>query len=475
MQSDGIEVAVRPLGSSPSLEAVICAFAEMDRPAILESSHRKTQGGRYSIFTANPVRSFRCRGEDSSLGVRVLGELTKSPAAAISPSQLIPFAGGWIGYVTYELGLATERIRPVGEIGEPAVALCFYDVVAVIDHAENQWYAAGIDWAGPMRSQRPSIGRRMDWVETVLRNAEISEALVGKPRRSDSVIVDQGLTKPEYLEKVRRILGYIEAGDVYQVNLTNRVVVRTTSSPLETYLRLRCISPSPFAAFLPWDDAAVMSSSPELFLAVTGRQVVSRPIKGTRARTGDRVSDAVALSELEQSEKDRAELAMIVDLMRNDLGRVCEYGSVRATEGRVIEEHPTVFQGVATVEGRLRGDVGFVELMESAFPGGSVTGAPKIRAMQIISELELVPRGVYCGCIGWIGLDGSTCLNLAIRTMVHRGREVFLHAGGGIVADSDPEAEYEEMQVKLSGMLRALGCEPMARHCAQSPGEAIAR
>jgi para-aminobenzoate synthetase component 1 len=207
-----------------------------------------------------------------------------------------------------------------------------------------------------------------------------------------------------------------------------------------------------------------LSSSPELFLQLRDGHVVTRPIKGTRPRIGDCRADAVYRRELIHSDKDRAELTMIIDLLRNDLGRVCSFGTVRVTEADKIEEHPTVFHRVATIEGDLKPGNNWLDLMRAAFPGGSVTGAPKIRAMQIIDELEPTPRGVYCGSIGWIGLDGSLSFNIAIRTMVQVGDLVHVYAGGAIVADSTPEGEYKEIIAKAAGMLQALGCEMPKAH-----------
>jgi len=296
--------------------------------------------------------------------------------------------------------------------------------------------------------------------------------------------VRPNMTRAEYLAKVRRIQEYIAAGDVYQVNLTMRWGVRTDATPEEIYQRLVAINPAPYAALLnmtgwhgqtclpvSWDrshgqaelahgtqkNLSIISASPELFLDLSSNgRVTTRPIKGTRPRTGDPRKDAVGRRDLETSEKERAELNMIVDLMRNDLGRVCEFGSVRVLDPGSIEEHPTVFHRVATVEGQLAKGKNWRDLLQATFPGGSITGAPKIRAMQIIKELEPTPRGIYCGCIGWVAPDGSIRLNIAIRTMVQVGDTVFVYAGSGIVADSDPEQEYEETRLKASAMFQAL-------------------
>ncbi|MCH7871388.1 MAG: anthranilate synthase component I family protein, partial [Planctomycetes bacterium] len=217
-------------------------------------------------------------------------------------------------------------------------------------------------------------------------------------------------------------------------------------------------NPAPYAACLSWPNGGVVSSSPELFLQLRGRSIVTRPIKGTRPRTNDAVLDEVYREQLMHSEKDAAELAMIVDLHRNDLGRVCEYGSVRVRQARECEAHPTVYHTVADIHGRLRADCDALDLLTACFPAGSISGAPKIRAIEIIDELEHAARGAYTGAVGVLGLDGNQTWNVAIRTLqIHDGRGV-LHAGGGIVADSDPTEEYEETLAKARGMLEALGC-----------------
>jgi len=266
------------------------------------------------------------------------------------------------------------------------------------------------------------------------------------------------MTYDQYIQKVERAKAYIAAGDIFEVNLSQRFVAQVDAPPEDIYRRLRAASPSSHAAFLPWPNLAVMSSSPELFLQLTDGHVVTRPIKGTRPRGHDDASDLINRRALESSEKDHAELTMIIDLLRNDLGRVCAYGSVLVREAVTIESLPHVFHQVATVEGMLQSQFTWLDLLRASFPGGSITGAPKIRAMQIINELEQSPRGVYCGAIGLIGLDGNLSLNIAIRTMVQQGNTVRFDAGGAIVADSDPHQEYEEIMAKVKGMMQALNC-----------------
>ncbi len=264
-------------------------------------------------------------------------------------------------------------------------------------------------------------------------------------------------SRASYIDAVERVIEYILAGDAYQVNLAQRFTAPLTRHPFEIYRTLLERAPAAYGAYLDFGDFQVISNSPELFLRVDPptrdgrRRVTTRPIKGTRPRSTGMER------ELRDSEKDRAELAMIVDVERNDLGRVCEIGSVKVVEPRTIEAHPTVFHGVATIEGILRRDVTFMDLLRATFPSGSVTGAPKIRAMEIIDELEPVRRGAYCGAIGYIDPDGAIELSVAIRTMVAKDGQIHIPVGGGIVADSDPAAEYEETLVKARAMFEAVG------------------
>jgi anthranilate/para-aminobenzoate synthase component I len=258
-------------------------------------------------------------------------------------------------------------------------------------------------------------------------------------------------TREGYESAVARIIDYIAAGDVFQVNLSQRFTTSLPASPREIYARLYADAPAAYAALLQYDDFALISNSPELFLRMTpDRRIVTRPIKGTRPLQP-------GMSEqLRDSVKDQAELHMIVDLERNDLGRVCEIGSVKVIEPRIIEPHATVYHGVATIEGKLRRGLSFIDLLRATFPGGSVTGAPKIRAMQIIEELEPVRRGPYCGVIGYLASDGTIEFSLAIRTMIVKNNLVHIPVGGGIVTDSNPAAEYEETLVKARAMFAAL-------------------
>lgn len=349
-----------------------------------------------------------------------------SPFDALKEALARRGSGGAVGYLGYELHrfLEDSPISTADDIGLPDHWLGLYDKAIVFDHHPH---TAGY-----------SIGNT--------------------PAKADLI---SSFSKPDYIQAVERVKEHIAAGDVYQVNLSQRFSVRMEMDPWELYLLLRERNPAPYAAYINAGDFQIISSSPECFLTFDpiSRVVTTRPIKGTRPRSADPAEDRRLAQELESSAKDMAENIMIVDLERNDLGRVCEFGSVSVPELAMIESYPTVHHLVSTVTGRLRDDRDAVDLLTATFPGGSITGAPKIRVMEIIAELEPVRRGVYTGSIGCLGFDGSVNLNIAIRTAVVKDGMCHFHVGGGIVADSDPEAEYQETLDKGRAFLEVLGCQ----------------
>ena len=428
---------------------------------MLESLRREAHFERFSIFGCDsvaeidePIRS----GTDPFVSLAAVFD-----GRQVASVPGIPLTCGWVGSIPYELGAVAEGVLPVGvcDSQAPRVRLALYDTVAAYDHAMDQWLLGGAD----LPDSRVSVDRRLARLESLLTEAgrsPLAAATLAQPHTCKAVAT---LPKADYLARIHQAKEHIRAGDIYQVNLTNRFDVPTgETEPFDLYRRLRQINPSGFAAYLPYPDQTILSSSPELLLHGDGDRVVTRPIKGTRPRTDDTADDDWGRAALLASEKDRAELNMITDLLRNDLGRICQFGSVRVLNDAKVETHPTVFHLVSTIAGRLRSDASGAEILRAILPGGSVTGCPKIRAMQIISELEHWPRDAYCGAIGYLGLDGRLCLNVAIRTMIHRGTTLHVYAGGAITADSDPESEYTEMLAKAKGMLQAAGCtaEPSA-------------
>ncbi|HZL33970.1 MAG TPA: chorismate-binding protein [Tepidisphaeraceae bacterium] len=346
-----------------------------------------------------------------------------------------PFKGGWVGYLSYELGRLFEHLpsRKASD-SRPLFEFVFCNEVAVRGSSHPDQFLS-------IRCENPGA----------------HPLLFAGPAVADPLPLRSNFTREDYEAAVARAIEYIRAGDVFQVNLSQRFTTGLAQDPREIYRRLRQQSPAWFGAFLQFPNRALICNSPELFLRVTperdskARRVITRPIKGTRPR-GPGMDMA-----LRDSAKDQAELHMIVDLERNDLGRVCRIGSVKVTEPRIIEAHPTVYHGAATIEGILRDDVSFVDLLRATFPGGSITGAPKIRAMQIIDELEPGCRGPYCGAIGYLSVDGHMEFNVAIRTMIVEDATIHIPVGGGIVADSVPADEYEETLLKAKALFAALG------------------
>lgn len=443
------------------------AFAPLSRCPygfLLESASWSYGLGRWSLLGAFPFLILRVKGprawiwreeegwrEAAGHPLEVLGrlvaELSEEDASA-GP----PFRAGAVGYFGYDLRYLLEELPDwsLDDLRVPDCWLGFYDAAVLIDHARGR--------AALVSTGRPERGR-LARTRARERARRLREALRGpaparRPVRTGPL--RSNFTREAYLEAVQRAKEYIAAGEIYQVNLSQRFHCELEGDAFSLYRVLARINPAPFAGYLNLGEAQLVSASPELFLRVRGRHVVTRPMKGTRPRGGTPEEDRRLRRELLRSEKDRAELVMIVDLLRNDLGRVCEFGSVRVRRLVNLEAYPTVFQTTATVEGRLREGCGPVELLRATFPGGSITGAPKIRAMEIIEELEPTKRAVYTGSLGFISLHGEMELNILIRSLLVKEGRAWFQVGGGIVADSDPAAEYQETLDKARALIAAL-------------------
>ncbi len=401
----------------------------------LDSAMAHERLGRASFWGAEPVAVLRSWGRRAEVERRrgVTERWEGDPFAALR-SLLEEHAGlregAAVGYLGYGLKRHVERLPDTAsdDLGLPECCIAFYERLHAFDPQ-------------PLRPPAPDPGL---------------------PRQFAGL--RSNFSRESYEAAVERALAYIRAGDIYQVNLSQRFQAPCREDPFDVYLRLRAQSPAPFGAFLRYRNFAVLSSSPERFLHYdpATRGIETRPIKGTRPRGADAESDRALACELLKSEKDRAENVMIVDLERNDLGRVAEVGSVRVTGLVELETFANVHHLTSTVRARLREDKDIVDLLRATFPGGSITGAPKIRAMEIIDELEPVTRGVYTGAIGYIRFNGEMDLNVAIRTVVVKGGSATFSVGGGIVADSDPALEYEETLDKGAAMARTLAGEGSA-------------
>jgi para-aminobenzoate synthetase component 1 len=426
----------------------------------LDSAQSAGGLGRYSFLGCEPRSVVQAKGRT----VRITSPSetrtwTGDPLAALRdalapwagpPSDLLPFTAGAVGGIAYEAGAAIEGIaddRP-DTSGLPDLHFGIYDGAIAQDHLTGRTYLTA--HAGPGESDDEVLAR---WEERLKTPPAPSGGAILRP----PVAPVPHWPKPGYLAAVQRIKDYIAAGDIYQANLTQRFDAVPAVAAPELYLRLRELSPAPFACYYDGGDWQAVGCSPERFLRLRGNRLETRPIKGTRPRGATPEEDHCLGAELLASAKDRAELLMIVDLERNDLGRVCEYGSVRVEEACRLEQHPTVFHLVGTISGRPRAGVDVFDCLRAALPGGSITGAPKVRAMQIIRELEPVRRGFYTGAFGYLGCDGGCDFNVAIRTILCAGGRASYHVGGGIVWDSDPEAEYEETLAKGRAMQAALG------------------
>ncbi len=444
----------------PYREDTVALFETIaDEPwAVFLDSGRHLPGhSRFDILAADPAATLVTRGNMTEIRGRTGTALSPDDPFAlvrrhlgtpIAPHPTIPFCGGAIGYFAYDLGRRLERLPVIAEDVEriPEMAVGIYDWACVVDHHERRTWLVG---AG----REPETQRR--WGDLIRGFSEPARERYRTPFRVTSSIASN-LTPDGYARAFRRIQQYIANGDCYQVNLAQRFAAAATGDPWLAYQALRILNPAPFAAYLNLRFVQVLSASPERFLRVRDGLVETKPIKGTRPRAGHPRLDAALAEVLKESDKDRAENVMIVDLLRNDLSKTCELGSVKVPKLFDVESFATVHHLVSTVTGELRPEFHAVDLLRGCFPGGSITGAPKLRAMEIIEELEPHRRGVYCGAIGYLGYDGAMDTNIAIRTLVHSGSTVRFWAGGGIVADSRLQEEYQESFDKAAAMLRLL-------------------
>ncbi len=439
------------------------ALADLPGAFVLRSSLPDTgaasRRARWTLFGADPFASFRAG--DTPVAMETFRAVAASaPANDVARELGVPFAGGAVGYWAYDYGRRLERLPATArdDLGLPDFVFSLYDVTGAHDHDSGRtWlFSSGLPADAEQRFERASVRLRMfrERLEAPPRFAP-PRPPARAPRQAHSTFTADG-----YRRAVDAVREAIRRGDIFQANLSQRwrlPLPQAHGHVLAFDDALRADTPAPFAATLCLGDHTVLSASPELFLRRRGSSVETRPIKGTRPRGTDAANDAQLAAELQASAKDIAENVMIVDVLRNDLGRVCETGSVRVPELCVLERFPQVWHLTSTVLGTLRQGLGPFELLNACFPGGSITGAPKIRAMQLLESLEPVRRHVYTGAIGWIGWDGDADWSIAIRTAIATRDALHWSAGGGITADSDPDAEYRESLAKAEGLRLALG------------------
>jgi len=376
---------------------------------------------------------------------------------------LPPLIAGAIGYFSYDMVRLIERLpkRLRDEIGLYDAVLMFYHGLIAFDHVQHRlWIVRNVftEGHGSLRAKYAAAVREIKRTRQLLEEPVAAE----RPNKSTehsrraSLKVDSNFRRPEYLDVVRKAKQYIRAGDIFQVVLSQRFSVKAQANPFEIYRQLRALNPSPYLFYLQLNDVAVVGSSPEMLVKVQGRDVFYRPIAGTRRRGKDEAEDQRLEREMLASEKERAEHIMLVDLGRNDLGRVCEYGTVKVEKLLTVERYSHVMHIVSSLRGRLREDVDCFDALMACFPAGTVSGAPKVRAMEIIEELERTRRGIYAGGILYLDFTGNLDSCIALRTMVVKNGIAYVQAGGGIVADSTPKGEYQESVNKSKALLTAL-------------------
>jgi para-aminobenzoate synthetase component 1 len=448
-------------------ESLIEALGGEPGVILLRSALFDSPQARYSFAATRPFLTFRSRGSRCELKSQCsdrihFGNPWHLLDSLMSRYELLdevdlPFPlGGCFGYWGYDLKNFVEpklARRAVNDLELPDCQVGFYDSLVVFDHRLGKTWivSTGLGEDGGRSEARARA--HADFWRAKLASAPATDST---PEASACALEQSTLSRIEFLDCVERAQAYIRAGDIYQVNLSQRLTAHWPGTGWRFFQRLAEVSPAPFSAYLDAGDFQIASSSPELFLRLSGSQIRTRPIKGTRPRSSDPTRDAQLTYELQTSPKEISELVMITDLLRNDLGKVCEFGSVLTPELVRLEYFPQVQHLVSTIEGRLRRETTHFSAFASCFPGGSITGAPKFRAMEIIDELEPVTRGPYTGALGYLGFNRESQLSILIRAAICRGKKVYFQTGAGIVADSNPAAEYEETLAKARGFFEAL-------------------
>lgn len=438
-----------------------------------DANRSATRFADYDVLAIRPITTVVTQGETTVIDVNGEKTDTQLEPMAVIKSQLdnldwqvenreegqqgkqdLPYLPGALGYFSYDLGRRYEAMPNLAKNDEalPETAIGIYPVVVVVDHKQQQIQLIAID--------NEQAQETIELWKQIHKKALHQELQVNTKQRLKTRKVIESINRDAYQQKFDAVRQYTIEGDCYQVNLTKQFCCEVQADAWQTYLHLRQISPAPYGAFMNFPFAQVLSNSPESFIQCRNRQVVTRPIKGTRPRIhNDKQADLKLAKELENSTKDQAENLMIVDLMRNDLSRCCEIGSVKTPQLFALHSFANVHHLISTVTGRLKHVLHPLDLLRSCFPGGSITGAPKIRAMEIIEELEPVRRGLYCGSVAYIGIDQSLETNIAIRTMVVKDGQARFAAGGGLVIDSGEEQEYQEINHKAKMLASVLGIE----------------
>lgn len=446
-----------------SASAIFNAFVSDNYSVFLDNSLNSSTLLNYSYITSDPFLIITSKGNNIKIKERETEkEFFGNPFNILNELidkynfddniNIAPFQGGAIGYMSYEMRHHIEHMpsHALDYLELPEMCFGFYDWVISINHSKNT--TTLISTILPNNNHN-SATNRIEWVKNKIKNSsnltkEKSKIKVGK--------LKSNFSEKQYLDSVRKVKYYIEKGDVYQVNIAQRFEIELEEKTWDLYKRLRQITPSNYSAFLRYPESDILSTSPEHFVSLKESLVHSKPMKGTRPRGSNKKSDNELLNDLKNSLKDRTENLMIVDVVRNDLGKVCLPGSINVKNLFKIEKYEHVFQMITDIYAELNDKYNIVDLLESCFPGGSVTGAPKIRAMEIIDEIEPVQRNVYCGAIGYFGFNGNMKTSIPIRTMIVKNNIGYFHVGGGIIYDSNPSMEYQETLDKAKGFFKAL-------------------
>lgn len=433
----------------------------------LDSNQPKAIHGRYDIISSRPKIQITSQNnvnliESSFDSLTIPGNpftvlkeyLPEDLTSKEKIDHTLPFVGGALGYFSYDLGRSIEKlpVTALDDIHLPDMRMGIYSWAIVVDHIKKQTHVVG---------DKTDLRMRRNWDDLISYIKDQSRAI--KSEKIFEVVgdVNSNMSKSLYASSFDKIKKYIREGDCYQVNLAQRFNVEVEGDPWQAYCMLRNINPSPFSAYLNYSDFQILSNSPERFLSVKDQIVQTKPIKGTRPRADTKIKDDALLQELMHSEKDQAENVMIVDLLRNDISKNCALGSVKVPKLFDIESYPNVHHMVSTVTGRLQKNRNVIDLLKGCFPGGSITGAPKLRSMEVIEELEPHRRGIYCGAIGYIANNGNMDMNIAIRTILHKQQNMYFYAGGGIVYDSHMHSEYQETFDKAAAMMKVLDREQL--------------
>ena len=445
---------IKKLEAHCYLSDIFEALRHYENAIFLDSSMRGNTG-KYSVVGINPFlileeKNGTCYQNGIEQKAPFLSLLHEYLEIRKEPNTTsLPLISGALGYLTYDMGRSFEKVisRHEAVFDMPDALMCFYDTLIIEDHENKELYLAA---QGELQTPKEAFFQIAQIVSSLL-------PVQTPTKLTDPASFVPNFSKTDYQQALRRMISYMEAGDIYVANMTQQLVTDCPRDPYEVYRYLRHYNPAPFSAYLNGGGYQICCASMERFMQLRDGRVETRPIKGTRKRGSTPNEDEALRHELEASEKDRSELLMVVDLERNDLSRVCMPGSVRVIKHCDVEAYATVFHLVTTIEGRLEENKTALDLIEAAFPGGSITGAPKVRAMQIIDELEQGRRGIYTGSIGYVSCSGDCDLNVVIRTALCQSGKCHIGVGGGITYESDVEFEYEETMQKAKALLEAIG------------------